>query len=104
MAERDKPKTMEVKIKVPDNLMGGVYANNVIISHTKEEFIMTFIMMDSMMGTSRQGIVTSRVVMSPSHTKRLVNALQENVRRYETNIAKIEPAAEPKGKLGFHTA
>ena len=99
MAEQDKPKTTEIKIKVPDNLMGGVYANNVIISHTKEEFIITF-----MMVTPPQGIVTSRVVMSPSHTKRLVNALQENVRRYETNIAKIEPASEPKGKLGFHTA
>ena len=99
MAEQDKPKTTEIKIKVPDNLMGGVYANNVIISHTKEEFIITF-----MMVTPPQGIVTSRVVMSPSHTKRLVNALQENVRRYEANIAKIEPATEPKEKLGFHTA
>ncbi|HEY41264.1 MAG TPA: DUF3467 domain-containing protein [Dehalococcoidia bacterium] len=99
MAEQDKPKTMEIKVKMPDNLMGGVYANNVIISHTKEEFIFTFLMV-----TPPQGIVTSRVIMSPSHTKRLANALQENIKRYETNIAKIEPATEPKEKLGFHTA
>ena len=99
MAEQSQPKPLEIKIKVPDNLMGGVYANNVIISHTKEEFIFTFMMI-----TPPQGIVTSRVVMSPSHTKRLVNALQDNIKKYEANIAKIEPASEPKGKLGFHTS
>ena len=95
MADQVKP--LEIKIKVPDSLMGGVYANNVIISHTKEEFIMTFIMV-----TPPQGIVTSRVIMSPSHTKRLAYALQDNIKKYETNISKIEPASEPKGQLGFH--
>ena len=95
MAEQSKP--MEIKIKMPDNLIGGAYANNVIISHTKEEFIMTFTMI-----TPPQGIVTSRVIMSPSHTKRFADALQENIRKYETNIAKIKPATEPKDKLGFH--
>jgi hypothetical protein len=98
MAEQNQPKTMEIQIKMPDSLMGGVYANNAVISHTKEEFILTFMMI-----SPPQGIVTSRVVMSPSHTKRFLNALQENIQRYEANIAKIEPAAEPKEKLGFHT-
>jgi hypothetical protein len=98
MAEQSQPKPLEIKIKMPDSLVGGVYANNAVISHTKEEFILTFMMI-----TPPQGIVTSRVVMSPSHTKRLMNALQENIKKYETNIAKIEPATEPKGQLGFHT-
>jgi hypothetical protein len=98
MAQQSQPKSLEIQIKVPDNLMGGVYANNVIISHTKEEFIMTFMMI-----SPPQGIVTSRVVMSPSHTKRLANALQENIKKYEAAIAKIAPASEPKEKLGFHT-
>ena len=98
MAQESQPKPLEIQVKVPDALVGGVYANNIIISHTKEEFIMTFIMI-----TPPQGIVTSRVIMSPSHTKRLVNALQENIRKYEAAIAKIEPASEPKEKLGFHT-
>lgn len=98
MAEQSQPKPMEIKVKVPDNLVGGAYSNNIVITHTREEFIMTF-----MMVTPPQGIVTSRVIMSPSHTKRLANALQENIKKYEQNIAKIEPAPEPKQKLGFHT-
>ncbi len=95
MAEPGKP--MEIKIKIPDDLMGGAYANNVIIAHTKEEFIMTFTMI-----TPPHGIATSRVIMSPSNTKRFANALQDNIKKYETNIAKIEPSGETKGKFGFH--
>jgi hypothetical protein len=98
MAQQSQQKPMEIKIKVPDNLVGGVYANYVIVSHTKEEFIMTFIMI-----SPPQGIVTSRVVMSPSHTKRLANALNANIKKYEEAIARIAPASEPKEKLGFHT-
>jgi len=99
MTEQIQSKHMEIQVKVPDSVMAGVYANNVIITHTKEEFIFTFMMI-----TPPQGIVTSRVIMSPSHTKRLVNALQDNIKKYETDIAKIEPATEPKGKLGFQTS
>jgi len=95
MAEQGKP--IEIKIKIPDDIMGGVYANNVIIAHTKDEFIMTFTMV-----TPPHGIATSRVIMSPSHIKRFANALQDNIKKYETNIAKIEPSGEPKGKFGFH--
>ena len=97
MTEQSQPKPIEIKIKVPDSLMGGVYANNVIITHTKEEFIMTFTMI-----TPPQGIVTSRVIMNPSHIKRFAMALQDNIRKYEMIIAKIEPSGEPKGKFGFH--
>ena len=95
----EQEKKLEMKIKVPESLMGGVYANNVIISHTKEEFIITFTMM-----TPPQGIVTSRVIMSPSHTKRLASALQENIKKYETTISTIPPVSDPKERIGFHIA
>ncbi|MFC1871053.1 DUF3467 domain-containing protein [Chloroflexota bacterium] len=95
MAEQGKP--MEIKIKIPDDIMGGVYSNNVIIAHTKEEFIMTFTMV-----TPPHGIATARVIMSPGNAKRFANALQDNIKKYETNIAKIEPSGEPKGKFDFH--
>jgi len=95
MTEQRKP--MEIKIKIPDNLMGGAYANNVIISHIKEEFVMTFTMI-----TPPHGIATSHVIMSPSYIKRFADALQANIQKYETNIAKIEPSGETKGKFVFH--
>lgn len=93
MEERKK---QEIQVKMPDNLIGGVFANNVIISHTREEFIMTFVVVVPPVGT-----VTSRVIMSPGHMKRFISALQANVKLYEDKIGKITEAPEPRGQLGF---
>jgi len=41
------------------------------------------------------------VIMSPGHMKRTVSALQDNLKKYEEVIGKIQEAPQPKGKLGF---
>ncbi len=92
----EEKKQQEIQVKMPDNLIGGVFANNVIISHTREEFIMTFMMVAPPVGT-----VTSRVIMSPGHMKRFISALQANVKLYEDKLGKITEAPEPRGHLGF---
>lgn len=88
-----------VTIEIPQQLKGGVYSNNMIVSHTREEFVMDFLM------TSPSGtVVTSRVIMSPGHIKRVVAALQDNIKKYENNIGQITQAPAPtKRKLGFQT-
>ena len=87
----------EVKVSFPQQLQGGVYANNLVIAHTKEEFIMDF-----MMVVPPVGAVTSRVIISPGHMKRIINALQGNFAKYESKFGTVQPAEEPKGKIGFH--
>ena len=86
-------------IEIPQHLKGGVYSNSMFVTHTKEEFIMDFLM------SSPSGVlVTSRVIMSPGHIKRVVTALQANIKKYETEISEIVPAPEPaKRKIGFQT-
>ncbi len=86
----------EIKVNFPSQLQGGVYANNMMVIHTKEEFIMDF-----MMVVPPNGAVTSRVIISPGHMKRIINALQDNVKKYEASFGTIEAAEEPKGKIGF---
>ncbi|OGP97058.1 MAG: hypothetical protein A2Z39_03115, partial [Deltaproteobacteria bacterium RBG_19FT_COMBO_46_9] len=66
----------EIKVNFPPQLQGGVYANNMLVIHTKEEFIM-----DYMMVVPPNGAVTSRVIISPGHMKRIINALQDNVKK-----------------------
>jgi hypothetical protein len=96
MAEQPKPQ--EVKIRLPDEIKRGAYCNLMIVTHTKEEFIMDFIL-----ASPPEAVVTSRVIMSPGHMKRTVAALQENLGKYEQQFGKIEAAPEPgtKGKMGF---
>ena len=88
----------EIKVNFPPQLQGGVYCNNMFVTHTKEEFIMDFLMV-----APPTGAVTARVIMSPGHMKRALEALRTNVERYEKSFGKIVEAAEPKAKLGFHT-
>jgi len=94
----DKPAQQEVKISFPENLRGGVYSNNMVITHTKEEFVFDF-----MMVTPPIGSVTARVILSPGHTKRMLSALKSNLDKYEARFGKVTEAAEPpKAQMGFH--
>ena len=90
----DAPK--EIKISFPPEVQGGVYANNMVVSHTKEEFILDFIMVAPPTGT-----VMARVIVSPGHMKRVLEALRDNISKYEMSFGAIQIAEEPKGKIGF---
>jgi hypothetical protein len=94
--EEQTEATGQVKVTFPEHLRGGVYCNNMFVTHTREEFIMDFLMVAPPMGA-----VNARVIMSPGHIKRMIQALQENLGRYEQKHGRVEMAAEPKGKLGF---
>ncbi len=86
----------EIKISFPPEIQGGVYANNMVVSHTKEEFILDFIMVAPPTGT-----VTARVIVSPGHMKRVLEALRDNISKYERSFGTIQIAEEPKGRIGF---
>jgi hypothetical protein len=55
--------------------------------------------MDFLMVAPPSGTVTSRIIVSPGHIKRIVNALQENISRYEQKFGSIQPAEEPTEKV-----
>jgi hypothetical protein len=94
----EKAGRQEVKVSFPEGLRGGVYANNMAVTHTKEEFILDFMMM-----THSVSSVVARVIISPGHVKRMVSALTENLRKYESKFGKLAEAAEPtKPVIGFH--
>ena len=87
----------QIQIKVKDDDLKGVYSNLMQVLHTKEEFILDFFLV-----SPPTGILTSRVVMSPGHLKRMIKALQENLGKYEEKFGKIEEAEAPEVKLGFN--
>ncbi len=86
----------EIKVNFPPHLQSGAYSNSMVVAHAREEFVMDFMMVIPPVGT-----VTSRVIISPGHMKRMISALQENVKKYEARYGTIQAAEEPKGKIGF---
>lgn len=84
-------KKPEVSLKVPDSVLGGVYANQMIVNHTREEFLIDFANL-----FPPQGVVNARVIVSPGHLKRMIRALTDNLQRYETRFGAILEAAPPR--------
>ena len=71
----------QLKIKAKDEDLKGVYSNLMQIVHAKEEFILDFFM-----ASPPQGILASRVIMSPGHLKRMLKALQEKTRHANIDV------------------
>jgi hypothetical protein len=91
------PKPMEIQVTFPDHLKGGVYANNMSVAHTREEFVLDFLMV-----APPAGSVTARIILSPGHVKRVISVLAENVRKYEEAFGTIRTAEEPRGRIGVN--
>jgi hypothetical protein len=81
----------EVPVKFPEDVLAGVYSNQMMVSHTREEFVIDFISV-----FPPQGVVNARVIVSPGHLKRMIRALSENLQRYETHHGPILEAAPPR--------
>jgi hypothetical protein len=90
-------KTREIKINLPAHLQAGAYANNMVVTHTREEFIMDFSFITSTVGT-----VSARVVTSPGHIKRIISALEDNVKKYESQFGTIIQAEKTGGTSGYN--
>ena len=87
-------KAKEIRVDFPKELIGGVYSNNMLVSHAREEFIMDFLMVAPPSGT-----VKARIVVSPGHMKRIVKALQDNISKYEQKFGSIQLAEAPLGNV-----
>jgi hypothetical protein len=95
MSDKPKPekpgKKRQLPVKMPDDVLPGVYSNQMMVSHTREEFLLDFMNL-----FPPQGVVNARVIVSPGHLKRMIGALQENLGRYEARHGPIIEAAPPK--------
>jgi hypothetical protein len=85
------PAKPPVPVKVRDEVAGGVYANSMMVSHSREEFVMDFFYL-----SPNLAVLNARVITSPGHLKRIIKALSENLRRYEDAHGEIREAPEPK--------
>jgi len=78
--------TKKLEIVVDDDVAQGAYVNLAFVNHTPDEFIMDFIYVPP---NTPKAKLRFRMISSPSHTKRFLSALQENVRRYEEKFGTI---------------
>jgi 23S rRNA U2552 (ribose-2'-O)-methylase RlmE/FtsJ len=84
------------EIKIADNIPGAEYTNLAQINHNKEEFMVMFANI-----LPPTGKVVAKVITTPGHFKRLVSAMQDNLKKYEEKFGIIKEAPEIDKEIGF---
>lgn len=93
MADDLKIEPPPIQIDLDEVTAQGAYSNLVLINHTENEFLMDFAFIQPQAPRAR---VRSRIITSPRHAKRMLRALEDNIRRYEQRFGAIEePVALP---------
>ncbi len=96
MSDHKKEK-QQINIELPEDIAEGKYANLATIAHSNTEFVIDFI---SLLPGIPKAKVKSRIILTPQHTKRLLNALAENVKKYESQFGKI--TENNQNNIPFH--
>ncbi len=98
---QNQPQDQGLKIELSPEVAKGNYCNLAMIAHGPNEFFIDFINVGPNMNPAR---VQSRIIMTPENAKQLLNALAENVKRYETNFGEIkqrQPKQNPNQNGGI---
>ena len=85
--KKDKAKENNINIELDESIAQGLYSNLVIVNHSPTEFVLDFI---NVMPGAPKAKVRSRIILTPEHTKKFINALGENLNKYEKSFGKIK--------------
>jgi hypothetical protein len=83
----------EINIELGEKEAEGIYSNLAIITHSNAEFVIDFTRVLPGIPKAR---VHARVVMTPVHAKLLLNAMHDNVSKYEMKYGEIKITADPR--------
>ena len=96
-------KENQFNIELTEEVAEGVYSNLAIITHSQSEFVCDFV---QMMPGVPKGKVRSRVIMTPQNAKRLLNAMKENIQKFEEThgvIVDVDPGQMTPMNFGTPT-
>lgn len=88
----------QLNIEISEEVAEGQYANLAIITHSHAEFVLDFV--NVMPGTPKSR-VKSRIILTPQHAKRLMNALRENIEKFEQASGVIKDLEEIQIPMHF---
>ncbi|MCQ2170274.1 MAG: DUF3467 domain-containing protein [Bacteroidales bacterium] len=88
----------KINLELKPEVARGEYSNLAIISHSHSEFIIDFA---TMLPGLEKPQIHNRILMTPEHARRLLNALAENISKYEANFGKIGMGEAPKGTFNL---
>ena len=98
--ENNQNNNNQLQIELAPEVAQGQYANFAIITHSSSDFVIDFA---RILPGVPKAQVKSRVILAPEHAKRLLQALQENIVRYERAYGQIKiPNQQPRTATPFN--
>lgn len=90
----------QINIELGDAEAEGIYSNLVLITHSPAEFVFDF---TRILPGKPKAKVYSRIIMAPQHAKSLAAALEDNIKKYETQFGEIKLHGGPSNQknIGF---
>ena len=85
--QQPQGKQVQIQIQLDDDVAQGMYVNLALVNHTETEFTIDVMYLQPQQPRAK---VRARLISSPKHTKRLLMAVQENLRRYEERFGQID--------------
>lgn len=82
----DEQKKNQLSVEIDDVTAQGLYSNLAFITHSEQEFVIDFMFLSPQQPRAK---VRSRIITSPKHAKRLLAALNDNLRKYENQFGAI---------------
>ena len=87
----------QLQIQLRPEIADGKYTNLAMIGHTPNDFLIDFIFAAPGMP---QAPVVSRVIMTPENAKKLLLALGDNIKKYESQFGEIKLRNNNMGGIG----
>ncbi len=94
--EEKKNNQTQISIELKEDVAQGIYSNLAIITHSPSEFIVDFI---RVMPGIPKAEVKSRIILTPEHAKRLLQALKDNIAKFESVHGPIKNAEGQGGTM-----
>ncbi|MBT3300749.1 MAG: DUF3467 domain-containing protein [Candidatus Marinimicrobia bacterium] len=94
----EKKKVQQINIELDPDVSSGEYANFVVVTHSPAEFVMDF---TRILPGVPKAKVHSRIIMAPQHAKAFMNAMQDNIRKFEYKNGEIKMSNREEGFSAF---
>lgn len=91
----------QINIELGEKEAEGIYSNLAIITHSPAEIVIDF---TRVLPGVPKAKVLSRIITTPQHAKLLLNALKDNIEKYEKSFGEIKIHGEStstSGGFGF---
>ena len=87
MADQPQQPQIQLQIELDPVTAQGVFVNLAMVNHTETEFTLDLMYVQPQ---APKATVRARVITTPKHLKRLLQAIQENLEKYEARFGAVD--------------